>query len=159
MIIAVRGHRPNKIGKEYDGVGPYSDFLRARFIEVMQEKSATKEISGMALGVDMLFAEVALSLGIPLHAHVPFEGQESIWPDKSQQRYNRILKEATNKTVVCDGEYAAWKMQARNAAMVDSCDLLVAVWDGSGGGTANCVDYAKKVKRRIVYRDPNEWRD
>lgn len=159
MILAVTGHRPNKLGNEYDGIGPYSDFLRAKFVEIIQEKSATKAISGMALGVDMLWAEVALSLGIPMHAYVPFEGQESVWPKKSQQRYSRILEKAAQKTTVCEGGYAGWKMQVRNEAMVNAADLLVAVWDGSDGGTANCVNYAKKAKRTIVYINPNEWRN
>jgi hypothetical protein len=28
--------------------------------------------------------------------------------------------------------------------MVDHAELLIAVWDGTSGGTANCVKYARK---------------
>ncbi len=36
--------------------------------------------------------------------------------------------------------------------MVNNCDMLIAVWDGSDGGTANCVKYAqsKGVDIRII---------
>lgn len=50
---------------------------------------------------------------------------------------------AAEVVVVSDGEYAVWKMQTRNEAMVDAADELWALWDGSSGGTKNCIDYAK----------------
>jgi uncharacterized phage-like protein YoqJ len=40
-------------------------------------------------------------------------------------------------------------LQKRNEWMVDHCDLLIAVWDGSEGGTANCVRYARHHERQI----------
>jgi uncharacterized phage-like protein YoqJ len=45
-------------------------------------------------------------------------------------------------------------MQDRNIWMVDHCDALIAVWDGTSGGTANCVRYAQKVGKPIVFIDP-----
>ena len=36
-------------------------------------------------------------------------------------------------------------MPTRNEYMVDLADKIIAVWDGSNGGTANCVKYAEKV--------------
>jgi uncharacterized phage-like protein YoqJ len=35
-------------------------------------------------------------------------------------------------------------MQRRNEWMVDRADKLVALWDGSWGGTFNCIEYARK---------------
>jgi uncharacterized phage-like protein YoqJ len=46
-------------------------------------------------------------------------------------------------------------MQIRNEWMVDRCDKLIAVWDGSKGGTGNCVDYAKSVNKDIFRIDLN----
>ena len=53
-----------------------------------------------------------------------------------------------------DRHDAALRMQARNQWMVDHCQLLIAVFDGSPGGTKNCVDYALRVRREIRLIDP-----
>ena len=34
-IIAVTGHRPGKLNKEYDYIGPYSDYLRKKIKKVL----------------------------------------------------------------------------------------------------------------------------
>lgn len=44
--------------------------------------------------------------------------------------------------------------QQRNQWMVDRADAVLAVWDGSPGGTANCVNYARKVGKPITIIDP-----
>jgi uncharacterized phage-like protein YoqJ len=45
-------------------------------------------------------------------------------------------------------------MQDRNKWMVDHCDALVAIWNGTSGGTANCVKYALSVNKPIVMINP-----
>jgi uncharacterized phage-like protein YoqJ len=35
-------------------------------------------------------------------------------------------------------------MQKRNEYIVDNSSLLLSLWDGTSGGTKNCLDYAKK---------------
>jgi hypothetical protein len=37
--------------------------------------------------------------------------------------------------------------------MVDHADMVIALWDGTSGGTANCVNYAKAQHKQIV----NVW--
>lgn len=54
-----------------------------------------------------------------------------------------ILREADEVVDVCPDPYAVWKMQRRNERMVDHTDLLIAVWDGGPGGTANTIRYAR----------------
>ena len=63
--------------------------------------------------------------------------------------YNYLLSRAKKVELVCEGEYAAWKLHKRDEWMVDNGDLLVACWDGSSGGTGNTVNYANKVGREI----------
>jgi uncharacterized phage-like protein YoqJ len=43
-------------------------------------------------------------------------------------------------------------MHARNAWMVDQCEALLAVWDGTPGGTSGCVNYAKSTAKKWVIR-------
>lgn len=154
-ILAVTGHRPNKLGNEYDYNGPRSFYVASEIDKMLSVIQPTKCISGMALGVDTIFAFRVLKLHIPLIAAVPFAGQETIWPESSQKIYRDILNNSlTSLHIVCEGGYASWKFQKRNEWMVDNCNVLLACWDGSEGGTANCVAYARKIGREIVRVDP-----
>lgn len=156
MVIAITGHRPNKLGNEYGMNGPVSAKIYKKLDELVTELKPTKIISGMALGVDMIFANLAINKKIPFIAAIPFIGQEKKWPISSQKVYNKMLSYAYRQTVICSGGYASWKMQARNEAMVDSCDLLIAVWDGTEGGTYNCVNYAINKSKEIRRINPKE---
>ena len=148
MIIAGTGHRPNKLGG-------YSDVAFDALCEIIHDwldenPRVEKIISGMALGWDMALADTAVVRGIPLVAAVPFVGQERMWPDKSKRIYQELLSGASEVVVVSEGEYAPWKMQIRNKWMVDNCDTVLATWNGTDGGTANCVRYAQAANKPIV---------
>lgn len=139
MIIAATGHRPNKLGG-------YSPEVFNRLVSLadgyLRSWQPSGVISGMALGWDLAFAQAAVELGIPLHAAVPFPGQESQWPASSQFLWRGLISLASSVTEVSPGPYHAGKMQVRNEWMVDRCDRLCALWDGSNGGTGNCMAYA-----------------
>lgn len=139
-ILAATGHRPNKLG----GYGSDVDAsLRRLAIWFLTTNRPDGVISGMALGWDMAWSEAAIQMGIPVTAAIPFKGQETAWPVISQHRYGEILARCTDSHIVCDDGYAAWKMQKRNQWMVDNATHLIALWDGTDGGTANCVKYAQ----------------
>jgi precorrin-6x reductase len=48
-------------------------------------------------------------------------------------------------------------MQRRNMQMIDCADIVIAVWDGSTGGTKNAVDYAEESGLKIIFIDPNDF--
>jgi uncharacterized phage-like protein YoqJ len=109
----------------------------------------------MALGVDQWAASIAIKLGIPFVAAVPFLGQEGMWPNKSKKIYKFLLDKAGEIVIVNEGGFTAKKLQLRNEWMVDNCDVLIAVYNGDEkGGTANCVRYAKEKKKEIVFITP-----
>jgi len=109
----------------------------------------------MAVGVDTLFARIAIATNTPLIAAIPCGNQSNYWPDSAKAEYRQILKhKRTTVKYVSKLPYTNWCMQARNQWMVDNCDILIAVWDGTPGGTANCVKYATKVNRRVIYIVP-----
>lgn len=147
MIVAGTGHRPNKLGG-------YSTEAKARLVRIAMRglcrPHTTKAITGMALGWDTALAVACWTLNIPFTAAVPFRGQESRWPKESQELYHWLLDRAKEVVYVCDAGYAPWKMQVRNEWMIDNCDSVLALWDGSKGGTGNCIAYADKVGRPIV---------
>jgi uncharacterized phage-like protein YoqJ len=80
-------------------------------------------------------------------AAVPFDGQERNWPCRVQQIYRQIIRQAAEVVIVSPGGFSGRAMQARNEWMVDRCDYLAALWDGSSGGTANCIAYANTIGR------------
>lgn len=153
MIVAFTGHRPDKLGGFKLPNPTYIKVCR-QIESTLKELKPEKVISGMALGVDQWAAFIAHKLNIPFLAAVPFINQECKWPTSSQETYHKLIKLAEETIIVSDGEYSAKKMQTRNEWMVDRCDQLIAVWDGSAGGTGNCVNYAKSKNKSIIYIDP-----
>jgi Uncharacterized protein conserved in bacteria len=154
--LAITGHRPDKLGGyEPNPLGrAVQRELRARIVELRPAKL----VSGMALGVDQWAAWIAVRLGVPFVAAVPYEGQEEPWLPEQRRRYFELLEKAAEVITLFDppvNRYdAADKLQKRNEWMADHCDVLLAVWDGSESGTGNCVRYAEKVGHRVVRIDP-----
>lgn len=147
ICLAATGHRPNKLGGYSQSAQEVLHKLATNFL---LESKPDKIISGMALGWDMAWARAAQRLGIPVIAAVPFAGQESIWPVESRRAYVEVLNKCADVVYVCEQGYAPWKMQIRNQWMVDNCTSLVALWNGTEGGTANCVKYAEKMYKPII---------
>lgn len=150
MIVAVTGHRPDKLGG-YRTPNPTFNSVMEGLDKALLDLRPEKVIIGMALGVDQWMAELCIWNGIPFEAAVPFNGFESRWPAFSQVKFRQLLERASAVHVVCEGEYAPWKMQRRNQWMVDNCDRLIAVFNGTDGGTANCISYAQLARKPITF--------
>lgn len=147
MILAGTGHRPGKLG----GFGRATQvrLLVLASGYLLNHPEVTRVISGMALGWDMALAHAAVLCSIPFTAAAPCDAQESRWPPSSQAYYLRLLAQSDDVVVVSPGLYEPWKMQVRNEWMVDRADRVLALWDGSRGGTANCVWYAERVEKPV----------
>jgi hypothetical protein len=100
-------------------------------------------ITGVALGIDQDFCGVCVELGVPFVAFIPFVGQGLRWPAASREVYRKVLDAAAGVRVVSQppatDEAARRAALDRNAAMAEVCDELIAVWDGSQGGTSHMV--------------------
>lgn len=153
MIVAGTGHRPPKLGgygeKVYEQLVELAIWALRSFVN-----PPTQVISGMAIGWDQALAEAAIHHGMPLVAAIPCIGQELRWPAEAQARYHYILSRASEKHLVSNIHYQPWVMHRRNMWMVDRANVMLALWDGSQGGTSNCLEYAK-VKRVPIL---NLWR-
>lgn len=159
MIVGVTGHRPDKLGG-YEDENPLRSWVRAQIRRHLRLLRPLYGISGMALGVDQDFAEACVELSIPFIAAVPFKGQELAWRSHpmTRRKYRALLAKAYEVVIVSEGVYENWKMQARNEWVVDHCNTMLCVFDGSPGGTANAVNYADRVRRDKVRIDPREFR-
>lgn len=150
FTLSFTGHRPNKLGG-------YSDVTRRKLFgfaqSILRIEKPDHVISGMAQGWDHAVAVAALRADIPLTAAVPFIGQEKMWPAEAQKRYNLVLGKASKVVIVSEGGFSSAKMMIRNEWMVDRCEKLIALWDGTHGGTSNCVRYAQRKGVKI----DNAW--
>lgn len=154
MIIAVTGHRPNKL-YGYNLNNKKNLELKEKLKKILIDNKCTEAITGMALGVDTIFALAVLELkdegyNIKLHCAIPCRNHSSKWIKESVDLYNDILSKADVVKLVTDETYKPYLMQVRNEYMVDLADKIIAVWDGSSGGTANCVKYAQKKNKEII---------
>ena len=85
MIMGVTGHRE---------LGHTPEEIRERFLEMILKHKPTKVITGMAIGFDTIVAQVCVEFGIPFIAAVPFENQDSIWPQADRDIYRELLTHA-----------------------------------------------------------------
>lgn len=155
MRVAATGHRPDKLGGYSSEVNKKLTMFAVGILEEMKSgyDSGLVVISGMAQGWDQAVAHAAIITKTPFIAAVPFAGQESMWPFKGKQRYHKILSLAQEVVVVSEGGFSRDKMMDRNRWMVNNADAMLALFDGSRGGTAHCVDYAKLQEVQIL----NVW--
>lgn len=98
--------------------------MKKMFKERLVEMNAKEAISGMALGVDTIFALAVLVLkeegyDINLVCAVPCQNHPCRWPEESQKLYQKILSQADEVVLVTDAPYSARLMRARNEYMVD----------------------------------------
>lgn len=171
MNVCFTGHRPSKLPGGYYYYSPENielgKELRTEILKLI-EKGATHFICGGALGVDQMAFMVLQKLkdkgyNITVELAIPFEYQYIKWSKEQQNRHFEHISKADKVTYVDtissynkylpQKTYSAQKMQLRNMYMVDNADIVIAVWNGTSGGTANCIEYAKKHGKEIVVID------
>ena len=139
--VAFTGHRHLKYGDvESSLIKLHSDFPDAMWI------------TGGAYGLDSHAARFALDHSIPLWLVLPFPAKIlcAKWPSgDARDLLFRSVKDCTKLSVVSP-VFSMGTYQLRNEFMVDAADVLAAFFDGSQGGTANCVRYAQRVGKKII---------
>ncbi len=155
--LGITGHRPHKLGG-YDNFTNLCEPIKWRLDTFFKEKNPYSIVSGMALGVDQWAVEVALNIGIKVIAMIPCVGQESRWPISAQNYYARLLERIDMAhgqiTYVSLGPYTIDCMHRRNMEIVNSSSEMLAVWDGTRGGTRDCVRYAQSTGLAVTVLNP-----
>ena len=147
---AFTGHR------WYDSSRKHS--VRKKIEECVREayrNGITNFISGMAIGFDLLAAEVVLSLrhecpAITLTAVLPFREQASRFNELNRCRYYKCLSQADD-IVILSNDYTAKCYLERDRFMVEHSSLLIACYDGRNrGGTFWTVNYAARTGKNVI---------
>ena len=143
MVVAGTGHRPQKLQSTWSQYEPLTlPRLTLLAQSALKKSKPVLVISGMALGWDTAIALAAINLGIPLIAAVPCLNHSFKWSQSQQDQWQYIIGKAI--AVHCpDVPYSPAAMQIRNEWMCDRASIMLALWDGSSGGTANCLKYAR----------------
>ena len=186
LTIAFSGHRPNnKSMGGYDWHSPKNELimkkLKFTIVNLMncKEEKEVTFITGGALGIDQMAFDIVE--GIKLNPSIqlkyinikqilamPFKNQDAKWfnpLDIDELKHEQcvaddvILVDKLDKYKIKGYQediYYPAKMQKRNEFMCDKANILIAVWDGGKGGTANCVRYMKKLGKEIIRIDPSQ---
>ena len=152
MIIAGTGHRPDKLGG-------YSDQAFKRLVSFLRIQLVRKDpelvISGTALGLDFALLVAARQLGIKVRAAVPFEGFGSQWSPSTYEFWQAWINSCNEVVVLKDlgpepERFSVVKaLDDRNKYMVNESDRMFSLWNGTKGGTYNCIQYANKVRKPV----------
>ncbi len=155
------GHRPDKLPWGLDERDPRCAALKrslTRELEALYRRGFRHFISGMAMGCDLYFAEAALALReaypeITVEGAVPCPTQAQRWPEALRRRWRNILDRCDLETMV-QQNYDRWCMLRRDRYLVDRSAAVLAVFNGTPGGTQYTLNYAMDKKREILLLDP-----
>lgn len=156
-MIAVTGHRPDKLGGYGEEAFAHLVTFAEKSIIVCMANfdDADWFITGMALGWDQAIAQACVNLGIQFTAAIPCGEQSARWPAHAKKRYSDLLDQAFQRQWVSIYPYTPGCMQKRNEWMVHHSTRILALWNGDlGGGTFNCLEHAWNKKVPIV----NAWK-
>ncbi|MCB5167101.1 nucleoside 2-deoxyribosyltransferase [Streptomyces bambusae] len=112
-------------------------------------------LSSLADGADQLFADIALECGADLTVVIPSADYEADFDDpESLARYRRLRDRAAQEVRLDFPHATDEAYYAAGAFIADSCDRLVAVWDGQPargrGGTGDIVAYARSLGKPVT---------
>ncbi|ATZ27534.1 hypothetical protein ACFZBM_29140 [Streptomyces lavendulae] len=146
--IGVTGHRsiPDEL------LGHVREGLRA---VLRGHQGPLEALSSLADGADQLFADIALECGADLTVVIPSGDYEDTFEDPDALAgYRRLKHRATQEVRMAFARSTDEAYYAAGAYIADSCDRLVAVWDGlparGHGGTAEIVSYARALGKPVT---------
>ncbi len=156
------GHRPSKLPWGFAESDPRCQQIKAQMastLDTLYQKGFRTFISGMALGADLYFAEAVLDLAarrpdVQLEGAVPCRSQADRWPEPQRRRWRSLLNRCHIETLVQEC-YDRQCMYRRDRYMVDRSSAILALFDGSQGGTQYTLNYAASRHLSIILLDPH----
>ena len=137
------GHRPEKCSRNVEEI---QKELRQE-IDLAIENGFTTFITGMARGTDLWAGQIVMERKrenpyLRLICAIPYPGFEAKWSEQWRSLYQRVLS-ASDYTKYFFQKFSYDSFQVRNAWMVNHAARVIAVYNGTGGGTHNTIEYAK----------------
>lgn len=169
VTISITGHR--LLTKEQmDKVKPLMERAIQNIMFAVREHNPVAEFAALcplAEGADTLFANVALSMDLPLKLILPFEEIEylkTFTNDTVRQEfydvYNRVDKSHISTVGHKTGDEVNELYLSMGKKLVEQTDYLIAVWNGKAGqgkgGTGDIVAYAIEKRKDILILNPED---
>lgn len=157
-ICAFTGSRPEKMpvlqkpeSTEYQEL---IGRIRNKIIELTERENVTTFLSGVAKGIDLIAAEIVLELAendkrLQLECIVPYRAQANGWSEEYKEQYRSVLDRSDMVTVLQE-KYSRGCLQKRNRYLVEKADLVLAVWNGTKGGTEYTIKYGRKLNKELI---------
>ncbi len=129
-----------------------SDLLK-KFVQGFIDEGIDTFLCGMAMGFDLLAAELILKLKtdnphIKLIACVPCPDQDRYYPLEEKKKYREVLEQCDEVKVLCNHFYNGC-MLARDRYMVDNCSVVIAYGRKNNGGTYYTIKYAMDKNKKL----------
>lgn len=162
--ISLTGHRPNVFGG-YDLTTPIWNNLRQQLENILEEQiklhGHVTAHSGMALGADTVWSQAILNVRhrfpqqLQFIAEIPCITQASRWIGDSPAVWANHVQRSDGQ-VIYSKTYTPRCMLDRNIGMINSSNLVIAVWNGQKhGGTAHAVKHAQSQNKMIFQIHPD----
>lgn len=156
--VCATGHRPQHLPREVHGW--VRDELYRICARLRDEHGTQVAISGAALGVDLWYADAAHRARLTLAAYIPCPPNPR-WNAVDRAEYDRLLAladPALSRTIA--DRYTVGAMFARNTAMLEASDAVVAVWAPlkMSGGTYTTVRDAARRGLPVIHVNPDTRR-
>ena len=128
-------------------------------LEEMYQKGYRHFLCGMARGADFYFAEAVLALrqahpDVTLEAALPCAGQAKKWSSDDRSRWTQLVRQCDSHTLLQE-RYDRHCMLRRDRYMVDQSSAILAVFNGTRGGTQYTLNYAMDHRLDIYLFDLN----
>ena len=181
--ICFTGHRPNRLFG-YDICTKGNQWICQQtydiILEIAEREGYDQEYvfyHGGALGYDNFSFEVIQKLKfdypklkVKQVMAIPFKKQYIKWNESDVQDYFAQMDLADEVVYVDElkdydtswgvkGEYHPIKMAMRNLYMVNHSDIVIGCYEGSKGGTYNCLKMARDNGREIIIINPKDYID
>ncbi len=156
------GHRPSKLPWRYNERDPRCLAVKSwldQAVERAYQDGYRHFLCGMAMGCDLYFCEAVLKLrsrypDVKLEAAIPCPQQAQHWPASQRERYQRLCAQCDLETVI----QPFWDVQCmlrRDRYMVSRSSRIIAVFNGTAGGTQKTMAYALRDNLEVVRLDPD----
>lgn len=150
MRVAWTGHRPEFFA---DPRAAEAEVHRLAAELLAEYGPDLRFLVGGQRGVDTWAAEAAMRLGVPFELYLPMPEPEFTrdWTPEDRARLAATRRAAASVVVVdTSGRTGPAAYSARNRALAEGGDLVVAVWTGRpGGGTWETVQLARSLGKPV----------
>lgn len=163
LLFGITGHR------DIDNRDKIRSIIRDEITSIQQRVSENTDnkpipalLSPLAEGADRLAADATLDCeNGELHAVLPLppdDYKKTFSNNSARKELNSYINHALTTTVQPDREDTPGVFLDVGKSIVDTCDVLFAIWDGNSakgkGGTGDIVKYARRHQTPLVWINP-----